>query len=68
MKVITLTADQKAALAPLKATLDAAAIPYQAAYAAYDAEVQVILAAADVTGRQPRVVLSDDGNSLIVGR
>jgi hypothetical protein len=66
MKVITLTADQKAALAPLKATLDAEAASYTAARVAYDAEVQAILTAAGVTDKRPRPALSDDGNSIIV--
>jgi hypothetical protein len=66
MKVITLTADQKTALTPLKAALDAAATPFAVAQAAYEAEVQAILTAANVAERHPRAVLSDDGNALII--
>lgn len=66
MKVITLTAPQIAALAPLQATQASACTAHQAAYAAVQAELASIATAAGVTAKHPRLSLSDDGNSLIV--
>jgi hypothetical protein len=67
MKVITLTADQKTALAPLQAAQASACTAHHAAAAAVQAELAAIATAAGVTDRRPRLSLSDDGNSLIVG-
>lgn len=66
MQVITLTADQIAALAPLKAAQTSACSAHQIAVAAVQAELTSIATAAGVTSKRPRLSLSDDGNSLIV--
>lgn len=66
MKVITLTAPQIAALAPLLATRASALVALSTAAKAVQAELASIATAADVTEQRPRLTLSDDGNSLIV--
>lgn len=66
MKVITLTAPQIAALAPLKAAQASAFTSLSTATKAVQAELASIATAAGITEQRPRLTLSDDGNSLIV--
>jgi hypothetical protein len=66
MKVITLTADQITALAPLKAAQATAFSALSTAVKAVQAELVSIADGAGVTDKHPRLSLSDDGNSLIV--
>lgn len=66
MKVITLTAAQISALAPLKSAAATALEAYRTAQDAYNKELSSIASAAGTTSRFPRLNLSDDGKNLIV--
>jgi hypothetical protein len=64
MKSITLTDTQKTALVPSQTALASAKVAYYTAVAAYQADLALIAAAGGVPKRA-RLMLSDDGNSLI---